>query len=151
MSAFAYIINKPDNTIKYGLGVDNPDNFMNRVSQDKLMYLKFFPKRQLRYVENNFHMFVDNDEIIKNFDNVYIFFNEICYNSFIKEQIRLDEEDNDDEFDNQDIKYKKKFSVRIAPKIILIKPKKCYNKFDKNNKQDKPDKSNRKRKYILCH
>jgi len=151
MSAFVYIINKSNNTLKFGLGIDSPDNFMNRISHDKLLYLKFFPKHQLRYIENNFQMFISNDEIIKNFDNVYIFFNEICYNSFIKEQIRLDNNEiNEFEYNYRDSKFKKKFVVRKSPKIILIKPKLCYNNFTKKDNNDKPDKSN-KRKYILCH
>uniref|UniRef100_A0A6C0DZ36 Uncharacterized protein n=1 Tax=viral metagenome TaxID=1070528 RepID=A0A6C0DZ36_9ZZZZ len=136
MSAFAYIIEKPDKSLKYGIGVSDPDNFLRSVIYGKLIYLKFFPKPQIRHVEINFQIFARDDEIVKNFDNIYNFFNDICYNSFVREQIRLNEEN--EEIDK--IKYKKKLlSIRPKPKIILIKPKKC-SPFDKD---DKP-----KRKFI---
>jgi len=136
MSAFAYIIEKPDKSLKYGIGVSDPDNFLRSVIYGKLIYLKFFPKPQIRHVEINFQIFARDDEIVKNFDNIYNFFNDICYNSFVREQIRLNEDN--EEIDK--IKYKKKLlPIRPKPKIILIKPKKC-SPFDKD---DKP-----KRKFI---
>ena len=142
MSAFAYIIEKPDKSLKYGIGVSDPDNFLRSVIYGKLIYLKFFPKPQIKHVEINFQIFARDDEIVKNFDNIYNFFNDICYNSFVREQIRLNE-DNEENEEIDKIKYKKKLlPIRPKPKIILIKPKKCSPPFDKD---DKPD---RKRKFI---
>jgi len=142
MLAFAYIIEKPDKSLKYGIGVSDPDKFLKSVIYGKLIYLKFFPKPQIRHVEINFQIFARDDEIVKNFDNIYVFFNDICYNSFVRERIRLNE-DNEDNEEIDEIKYKKKkvILIRPKPKIILIKPKKCSPSFDKN---DKPD---RKRKF----
>ena len=142
MSAFAYIIEKPDKSLKYGIGVSDPDKFIRNVINGKLLYLKFFPKPQIRHVEINFQIFARDDEIIKNFDNIYVFFNDICYNSFVREQIRL----NEDNEEIDEIKYKKKLTpIRPKPKLILIRPKKCFSPFDKDDKP-KPD---RKRKYII--
>jgi len=143
MFSFVFIsVNNKTQKVKYDTCFCNPINFLNSKWNKypyNIIFQKFIPEKQLFFVENNIKLFKDDDENLKTLDNIFIFLNELCYNAFIKENIRIENED-EEELLFEESKKKKIVPVIRQKKKQEIKKYKCFT-YD-----DKPDRNNKRKK-----